>query len=250
MAQVRYAFAGGVSRSTHASDFRFAGVASDIVLLSRSVEGMEETRSLVFASAPSIGVHTVRADMGALDSLADVFAEAVKHASSEKHRHAMLVHNAGSTGDVSKPIAEQRDPKAVQSHMASNFESAFTLTALFLSHFKTGNRTVLEINSLLHKKFMHSMSLYSVAKAARRAFVGSLAVENPDVRVLSYGPGACDTDMFRSIPRATYSSETRAAFESWSTTALSCTQSISKLMQVLRENRFENGSYVDYFDTA
>lgn len=228
----------------------FAGIASDIVLLSRSVAGMEETRSLVFQSAPSVGLHIVKADMGSLDSLADVFSEAVKHASSGKHGHAMLVHNAGSTGDLSKPIAEHHDPKVVQDYMAANFTSTFTLTALFLSHFKSGNRTVLEINSLLHKKFMHSMSLYSVAKAARRAFMGSLAVENPDVRVVSYGPGACDTDMLRSIPSATYSSETKAAFESYTKTALTCPQSISKLMHILRENRFDNGSYVDYFDTA
>eukprot|EP00731_Ephydatia_muelleri_P014903 Em0008g623a len=233
-----------------AQQWHNSGIASDIVLLSRSVAGMEETRSLVFQSAPSVGLHIVKADMGSLDSLADVFSEAVKHASSGKHGHAMLVHNAGSTGDLSKPIAEHHDPKVVQDYMAANFTSTFTLTALFLSHFKSGNRTVLEINSLLHKKFMHSMSLYSVAKAARRAFMGSLAVENPDVRVVSYGPGACDTDMLRSIPSATYSSETKAAFESYTKTALTCPQSISKLMHILRENRFDNGSYVDYFDTA
>ena len=210
---------------------------------------MEETRSLVATRAPSIGVHLVKADLAALDSLADIFSETVKHASSEKHRHVMLVHNAGSTGDLSKSIAEQRDPKTVQDHMAANFTSMFTLTALFLSHFRSGNRTVLEMNSLLHKKFMHSTSLYSAAKAARIAFMGSLAVENPDVRVLSYCPGPCDTDMFRGVQHATYSSETKASFDAMAKVVLSCPQSISKLMQVLRENRFENGSCVDYFDT-
>ena len=198
--------------------------------------------------APSIGVHLVKADMAALDSLEQVFSEAAKHASSEKHRHVMLVHNAGTTGDLSTPIAEQRDPKVVQDYMAVNFTSVCTLTALFLSHFRGGNRTVMETNSLLHKKYMHSMSLYSAAKAARRAFMGSLAVENPDVRVLSYCPGPCDTDMFRGIPCATYSSETKASFEAMSKSVLTCEQSISKLVGILRENSFENGACVDYFD--
>lgn len=233
-----------------AQEWHKSGVASDIVLLSRSVEGMEETKSLALAKAPSIGVHVVKADLAALDSLADVFSEAVKYASTEKHRHAMLIHNAGSIPDIGKPLAEQFDPKVVHGYLAANFTSMFTLTALFLSHFKSGARTVVDVNSLLHKKFVQSMSLYSVAKAARWAFIGSLAVENPDVRILGYCPGPCDTDMLRNIARETYSNETKAMFETLCKSPLSCSQSISKFLQILRRNQFENGAYIDYYDPA
>ena len=200
--------------------------------------------------APGINVHVVEADLQDLHSLGSVFDEAAKVANGRKHQQYVLVHNAGTMGDITKPMIEQSDPKAIQDHFALNFTSVFTLTARFLSHFSSGHRTVVNITTLLASVYMPSFSLYSSSRAARNAFMGVLAVENPDLRVLTYSPGPCDTEMFHSIPRESFSQKVVEQFQSTRANKqlLSCQQSISKLTGLLKEDKFKNGCIVDYYD--
>lgn len=200
--------------------------------------------------APGINVHVVEADLQDLLSLGSVFDNAAKVANEHKHQQYVLIHNAGTMGDISKPIIDQSDPKAIQDHFALNFTSIFTLTARFLSHFTSGHRTIVSITTLLASVYMPSFSLYSSSRAAKNALMGVLAVENPDVRVLTYSPGPCDTDMFHSIPSQSFSQTVVEQFQSTlaDNQLLSCQQSISKLTGLLKEDKFKNGCIIDYYD--
>ena len=171
-----------------------------------------------------------------------------KHATGEVQQ-AVLIHNGGNMGDLTRPISEQQDAKAIQDCFATNFTSVYMLTSRFISHFSQSavkHRAVINITSLLARKHIKSTALYSCTRAAREAFMGCLLAENADLRVLNYSPGPCDTEMFHGIARESYASETRKMFEE--TTPLSCSQSVSKLVSVLKENTFENGTIVDYYD--
>ena len=226
------------------------GAQSDIVLLARSVEGLEETKAKITTSAPGVTVHTIQTNLGDLGSLQKVFSEATKFADTSKHQQFVLVHNAGTIGDISKPLIQHTDPKVVQDYFALNFTSMFTLTAHFLSTFNSGHRTVINIASLLAKVHLPSFSLYGSCKAARNAFMGVLAVENPDVRILNYSPGPCDTKMHKTISEESFSESVVEQFKANYTdkVVLSCQESISKLVGILEEDKFENGIVIDYFD--
>jgi len=79
--------------------------------------------------------------------------------------------------------------------------------------------------------------------------MGVLAIENPDVRVLSYSPGPVDTDMLQTITKESYSEITASWFRERyaSNQVLSCKESINKFVQILREDKFESGANIDFY---
>ena len=222
-----------------------------MVLLARTMEGLQETKAQLLAHAPGISVDLIRADLGKLDDLQALFSEVTQFADDMKHKQAVLIHNAATLGDITKPIKDHRDPDVVQDYLAVNFTSMYTLTALFLSRFKQSHHcTVVNLTSLLAVNYNYCFGFYSPGKAARNAIMGVLALENPDVRVLSYSPAVADTDMLKTLGEKSYSSKVtegvKGLYENM--TVLSCQQSVSKLVELLRDDKFENGTMVDYFD--
>ena len=75
-------------------------------------------------------------------------------------------------------------------------------------------------------------------------------MENPDVRILNYSPGPCDTKMHKTISEESFSESVVEQFKANYTdkVVLSCQESISKLVGILEEDKFENGTVIDYFD--
>ena len=211
---------------------------------------MKGTQKIVSSVAPSASVHIIQADLGDVGSLDKAFSEAFQHANEEKHKHMVLVHNSGSLGDISKPAASLTDPQEIRTYMDLNFTSVLMLTGHFLSRFKTGQRSIIHMSSRLSYRFRPSFSLYSSGKAARNALMGTVVTENPEVRVLNYTPGAVDTDMLGQIPRESHSETTRTAFQTMynKKIVISTEQSIRKLVDILREDKYANGALVDYAD--
>lgn len=73
--------------------------------------------------------------------------------------------------------------------MGLNFTSMSVLTSLFLGHFTSGERVVVNVSSLLATVFLPGFAMYSSTRAARNALISVMAEENPDVRFLTYTPG-------------------------------------------------------------
>ena len=160
-----------------------------MVLVARSVEGLQKTKAEIESTAPGIGVHLVPADLKDLGSLHRVFSQCVEKADSSRHQQFLIVNNAGGIGDITRPMIEQTDPAPIQEQIGLDFTSMSVLTSLFLSHFTKRQRKVVHISSLMAKVFLPSFGLYSATRAARNALMGVLAVENPEVRFLTYTPG-------------------------------------------------------------
>ena len=168
-------------------------IEGDLVLLGRTEKDLETAKSEIESSSPGISVHIVLADLQDLSTLHAIFAKCSKVASdsTKKHEQYMIIHSAGTLCDITKPMIEQTDPMALQEQMALNFTSMSILTSLFLSHFTTGERLVINVSSLLAKVYWVSYAMYSATRAARNALIGVLAIENPNVRFLTYTPGEC-----------------------------------------------------------
>ena len=58
------------------------------------------------------------------------------------------------------------------------------------------------------------------------------------------------TEMFKSIAESSHSQSVREMFQGQidKKEYLTCQESISKLMRLLRENGFENAAVIDYYD--
>ena len=226
-----------------------AGTQSDVVLLDLDLEGLRKTKAMIVPSTTGVNVHLIEADLGELDSLESTFAEIAKIGDSSSHDQYVLIHNAGTIGDVSKSIAELHDPKPLQDYLAVNFTAVFVLTSHFLSRFTEGHRVVVNMTSSLATRYHPGCSYYTPGKAARNALMGVLAVENPSIRVLNYHPGSVDTDMLRNLRNGPQDNElTQSIIRRYAeNTVLTCEEAVSKLIKILKDDSFKSGAYVDYY---
>ena len=210
-----------------------------MVLLARSRDGLEETKSLITASAPGVNVHIFSIDLGNLDHLQTLCPELMKLGDPGRHKQFILVNNAGTIDSFQYTLAQHTDGRATQNYFDINYTSMTVITAHFLSAFPKKRSLIVHMSSLLATVYLAGYPLYSPARAARLAFMGVLVAENPEVRVLNYCPGPCDTDMYRKIPE-----EMKKGFMA----TLQPEESIRKLVGILSRNEFKNGCVIDYYD--
>ena len=89
-----------------------AGVAADLVVLSRDRDAMLETKRMIEKSAPGVAVHVIQADLGEIKSLDEINAKVWSLHDASRHEQAILVLNAGTIGNLSQPISQQTCPEA------------------------------------------------------------------------------------------------------------------------------------------
>lgn len=216
------------------------------------MKGLEETQKQVHTVAPGIHVHLLQTDLSDLTSLEAIFKQACHLSEGQDHEQAILIHNAASLGDLTKPMSQQTDPQVLQDYFAANFTSMYTLTALFLSKFTSSvsHTYVVNVTSLLASNFNYGFGFYSSGKAARNALMGVLAVEYPSVRCLSYSPGVVDTDMMVTVGSESYAESVRVGVQGLHErkVMITASQAASRLVEVLAEDTFDNGTLVDYHD--
>lgn len=224
----------------------------DLVLLARSRSGLEETRQLVGEESPSVRVHILVADLGdtiAFDRVSAQIRALVDEQKPSPSAQGVLVHNAGSLGDVTKWGCDVSASEA-STYMNLNFATFVGLTSSFLSQFDGRQCFIINISSILGSIPLPAFGLYSAGKAARDQFLRVLCKENPKLRVLSYSPGPCDTEMQEYLRTSIVNEEARKnaqeAYEKGQ--VLKPDQSISKLVQLLGEDTYKNAEVVDYFD--
>lgn len=214
-----------------------------MVITARNREALEETKALITSQAPGINVHVVPGDLSNMESLPDLCTQMLGLIDSSKHQQGVLVNNAATMNDFI-PFLQQNDPKKIQAYFDTNITSMIVLTTRFLSAFPcNGSRHyVIHITALLATGYCKWYSLYSTAKAARTAFMRSLKEELPNVHQLNYSPGPCDTDMLREIPSDKFSVDGQPI------RVLTAEESIEKMVKTLKDDQYENGCTIDYFD--
>ncbi|CAM4670004.1 unnamed protein product [Lepidochelys kempii] len=116
----------------------------------------------------------------------------------------------GSLGDISKSFVDFTSPAEVNSYFAFNVTLALCLTSSILNAFPEHSglcKTVVNISSLCALKPFKSWTLYCPGKASRDMMFQVLALEKPDVRVVSHAPDTaflctgCYTEMGRTNPQ-------------------------------------------------
>lgn len=236
---------------TLARQFSNSGIEGIFILVSRSEDGLEETRKRIIDVCVGAKVHIMATNLGEMRTLEDSIKTALCKVESSKVTHAFLLNNAGSVGDVSKCLKEVcQKVDAVADYFNLNLTSPFFLIAKFLHYFKDTRCTLVNVSSLMAVQSFPYFSLYCTGKAARDMMCQVLAKEEPNVRVLNYAPGPLLTNMYEEICSSCGNQEIVDMFNTSKEqgTALTSDQSAEKLVRILKENTFISGSHVDYFD--
>ncbi|KAK0167474.1 hypothetical protein PV327_004869 [Microctonus hyperodae] len=142
---------------------------SRILLLARNENGLKETAGKI----PShIGVDCVNVDLSVAtaDELTDIIKTFLDPFGYDR---AVIVHNAGTIGDISKITNEMLDFDIWRKYYDLNVFSPAVLNCVFMNMFNDNNKikkVVINISSLCGVKPMKSMGYYCSGKAAREMY--------------------------------------------------------------------------------
>nr|CAD2167910.1 unnamed protein product [Meloidogyne enterolobii] len=239
----------------------FAGTRFQFFLLARSRSGLEEVAEKIckIKNASSGNVEIVVADLSTPEcsSAFENIQQKIKELETKnKFDLCLIIHNAGTVGDLTKKSSELNEIEQWQNYLQTNLLSTILLNNLIYSVICKEEKKIFIINvtSLLSVKPYPSFTQYSVGKAAREAYFRAFAIEHPNCRVLSYSPGPVDTTMHSEVAEKTYDAGVREVFgkkrhdSNLHRKLLTPTETVQRLIHLLEKNNFENGSRVDYFD--
>ncbi|KAK7872087.1 hypothetical protein R5R35_004570 [Gryllus longicercus] len=229
-----------------------------MVLLARSVVGLDKTKDLISKANPDIVVYTHSVDLSKpnaeeYESIIDKSLRDSDFAAS-KFDLSSIVHNAGSVGDIKEYCADMSDPKKMEEYFSLNLFSVMCLTSVFLTIFPKDvvkNRLIINITSLCAVKPFKSLGYYCIGKASREMFFKVLAEEDNNLKVLSYSPGPVNTDMISHIMLDIRDPDTKDLFTTMkkSESILTTEQTVLRLINILEKGNFESGCRIDYFDS-
>ncbi|XP_015914185.1 sepiapterin reductase [Parasteatoda tepidariorum] len=221
---------------------------SDAFLLARDKSKLTLTQDAI-SSTTSVKPQIVAIDLALPDSPS--YEHLLTKYAQKSYSQVILIHNAGTLGDVSKTAANCTSSSEIRDYFDLNVHSAMFLTSAFLKVFeKSERKLIINISSLAAIQPFQGWNLYCTGKAAREMYFRVLAEENKNsVVVLNYAPGPLVTDMLPQILHQALP-EIRQQFESAQNQnqLLTCDYTVQRLLGILERSRFKSGDHVDVFD--
>lgn len=223
---------------------------SQILLLARTTAGLDDTKQKILEANANIDVITHSIDL--TNPSESEFREILKF-NAANFDQAVVVHNAGSTGDVSKSARSVNDVNEWKDNFSMNVFSVVLLNNLFLEITSGVKQYIINITSKAAICPFTTFAFYCSNKAAREMFFKVLAEEekdNSDLVILNYAPGPVDTEMLRTVGDNTFD----AGFKTFivegiqNGSVLTTDQTVGKLLSILEQGSFSNGDHVDYYD--
>lgn len=223
---------------------------STIVLMARDTNGLEKTKELVIKENGDILVEYYSVDLYNFN--ATMFEKIIEPINPTEYELFVLIHNAGSVGNLDHLTADMNDPDEWNKYMSLNLYSVTCLTSAFLSKFNcdTAERCIVNITSLLAIEPFKSLGYYCVGKASREMYFRVLALENPKLNILNYSPGPVLTDMYTNISLNSKDEAIREQYTSGQQKQhiVKVEDTCQKLVNTLAMRSYKNGGRVDYFD--
>ncbi|KAK0176095.1 hypothetical protein PV328_000263 [Microctonus aethiopoides] len=222
---------------------------SRILLLARNENGLRETAGKI-PSHVSVECVNVDLSVATADELTGIIEKSVD---PSKYDRAVIVHNAGTIGDISKMTTEMLDFDIWRKYYDLNVFSPAVLNSVFMKIFNDDNKykkVVINISSLCGVKPMKSMGYYCSGKAARELYFHVFAEEFPQVNVLNYAPGPVETNMLKTVAETAVDVELRKYMSDMrqEKKQLTTDQTVNRLVGILKEQKYKSGAHVDYFD--
>lgn len=232
---------------------RIEASGSVVALLGRNQPLLDEAKTQILTSQPTLAVHTYSLELATARS--EDFTKILETARGENaaFERAIVIHNAGTVGDTSKRAKDIGDTHALQEYYHTNVFSAIALNCEFMRFFQGVPKLVVNLSTLAAIAPISSMAYYCTVKAAREMYFRVLATEEaaPDTLVLNYAPGVIDTQMTEQIQREAHDPAIVTMFRKQreGKTMLTPAQTTERFIKVLEAQKFKSGDHVDYRDT-
>lgn len=221
---------------------------SVVVLLARSETGLQTTKSLILAENSEISVitHSIDLSSPSKEELNEIIS---KSKNSLNFDLAFIIHNFGTTGDLSKTASMMNDMAEWHSYFSANVFSVAALNVEFMKHFPKTKKFIVNITSKMALTSAGSMTLYCSGKAAREMYFCVLADEQPEVLVMNYSPGPVETDMSANVQATTSDPSVKEFFEGIraNNTILTTGQTTAKFIEILEKGEYKSGDHVGYY---
>jgi len=190
------------------------GENSAFLLIARSSENLHRVSSEIRSRSSSSFVEILTLDLSKFASHEATFDKSLEKIllRCDKFNAAIVVHNAGSLGNITKKSSEFCAADEIRDYMELNFVSFVLLNNAFLKIInseKAETRVIINITSLLAVQGAAGYGLYGPGKAAREGFLKCLAADDPSLRILNYSPGPVLTDMQNQIIAESWSDSTK-----------------------------------------
>ena len=223
---------------------------SHILLLARSSEGLMETKKDL-PKQVTIDIASIDLCTASAEELTCIIQNSVGDKGVSNFDQAMIIHNAGSVGNIAEKTKDMSDLSVWHKYYDLNVFSPAILTSAFVKFFGSQTKIfVVNITSLCALQPMKSLGYYCSGKAAREMFFKVFAAENPDINVLNYSPGPVKTNMLQDVCQNVGDIEVKEKFNELvnKDIALSAEQTTTTLLKLLISQNYESGDHVDYFD--
>lgn len=243
----------GIGRQIAKSFTPLLGSESLVLLLARNANGLRET---VDKLPKGLKVQTESVDLSTAtaEKLKDIISKSLGTAGPSQFEKAVIVHNAASIGDLSKPAVAMTEFKIWREYYDLNVFAPAVLNGVFMELFNDDTkvaRLVINITSLSAIAAVKYMAYYCSGKAAREMFFKVFAAENPTVNVLNYSPGPVKTDMLQAIHTILGKVEVREGSQELAAKrdVITTEQTVNRLLEVLKLQNYKSGDHYDYYNS-
>jgi sepiapterin reductase len=224
---------------------------STIVLIARSLDGLESTKAEIMKANNELKVFvkSVNLNKPSAEDLKLLICETYDTAIG--YDLAMIVHNVGSIGDVSKSACDIDDYAELESYFSTNVFAPMILNNIVLKLVPQNTKKfIVNITSKAAIVAFKSFAFYCPGKAARESFFKVLAEERGDLLILNYAPGPVETQMTVDAQQKAGHAETSNMFKQLRETGtmLTTEQTTKRFLEIIAKGNFKSGDHVDYFD--
>lgn len=223
---------------------------STAILVARSGDKLHEAGKELKQVSPGTQLVHHAMDLQLLDDLDGLLDMLYLHMfAPQRFSRLVFVNNAGSLGHLG-PATTMSSLADMRGAIDLNVTSALWVSMRFAKFLEQNAghppATLVNISSLAAIQPFPTMALYAAGKAARDMYHASLAKENPGMRIVNYAPGPLETDMTEEI-RACKQLDAglKPAFQKKLEDPM---DSARRLVELVKEDTFESGSHVDYYD--
>lgn len=138
---------------------------SVIVLIARSMAGLEETKAQILAKNPTnvtVFLLTIDLTNPTTEQIDGIFDATLNERNLDEFKLAMIVHNVGSIGDVKNYARHLNDPNEWTDYFAINVFSVISLNGEFLKRFNAVKlrRLVVNVTSKCGLEPIKSLTMY------------------------------------------------------------------------------------------
>ncbi|XP_074109341.1 sepiapterin reductase-like [Cotesia typhae] len=239
----------GIGREFAITFSKIAERDSHFLLIARNKTGLRETMSKM---STDVNVDYVSVDLSLVkaDHLEDIIR---KRINPDEYDHAIIIHNVGTSGDLSQLTNETNNFRVWEKMYDLNVFSPAVLNSVFMEIFNDNvkaKKLVINMSSLAAKIPLSSMGYYCSAKAAREMYFRVFAKEFPQVNVLNYSPFLTETDLLKAQGSINRTTELPELIHLARLVGLTITpsQAAHRLVEIIRGQMYESGDFVDYYD--